>query len=207
MPSMLSDAEIAFLKAELGYNVLSIGAEPYVGITSLFTQVVQANVFGGAETTSTTTVAASSAPAPVAITLASATGFAAGDRVVIDVDSRQETATLQSLSGAAATFLLSLAHSGTYPVAQESPLTLVRHAMSQIRRINGAGGILQSAAAQSGIKKVDEVEFFGDGTAGTQFKSKLEALTYWRNFLANLIGVENRNGVATSGGGARFEVY
>jgi len=207
MPSTLTDGEIAFLKAELGYNVLDIGAVPYVGVTALFEQVIQTNVTGGASTTSTTAVTAATSPTPVTLTLASAADFATGDRVVIDVDSRQETATIQNLSGVSATLLLSLAHSGTYPIAVESPITFVRNAIAQIRRINGGGGLLQGAVAQSGIKKVDEVEFFGghDGS-GSRFQSIEAALTYWRDYLAKLIGVPNRSGMRSSGGG-RVELY
>lgn len=206
MASVLTDGEIAFLKAELGYNVLSIGAEPYVGITAFFEQVVKTNVSGGAETTSSTSVAASSG-APVTLTLADATGFASGERIVVDVDARQETATVSVVSGSTIVALLSLTHSGTYPVAVESPLTLVRNAIAQIRRINGGGGLIQSAASQSGIKKVDEVEFFGGpNDTGSRFASTKEALMYWRDYLAKLIGIPNRNGVSCAGGG-RVELY
>ena len=112
----LLDSEIARIKAELGYNLLTTGALPYIGITQVFEQVIQDNVLAGASTTSTTAVSAQSTPTPVGITLASATGFAAGVRVVLDVDDRQETATVQSMSGSVITVQLTGVHSGTYPV-------------------------------------------------------------------------------------------
>ena len=79
----LLTSEIQRIKFELGYNVLAVGAEPYVGVTQLFEQVIAPYTQGGAATTSATAVPAASAPPPVALTLTDATGFHAGDAVVI----------------------------------------------------------------------------------------------------------------------------
>ena len=85
----LLDAEIARIKAELGYNILTTGAVPYIGITQVFEQVIQSNVLAGATTTSSTSVSAATSATPSTLTLADATGFVAGARAVIDVDDRQ----------------------------------------------------------------------------------------------------------------------
>lgn len=203
----LLDSEVARIKAELGYNTLTVGAEPYIGTASMFTQVIQPYVQAGARTTSSTAVTAATSPTPVTLTLASATDFTAGDRVVVDVDSRQETATIQSVSGSTITLLLSLTHSGTYPVTVEGGEAIVRSILRQIVRITESGGTLQNAVAQSGIKKVDEVEFFGgpDGS-GSRFDSVVEALDYWRDYLASVIGVARINGGRNSGG-ASVSIY
>ncbi len=54
----LLDSEIARIKAELGYNLLTTGAVPYIGVTQVFEQVIQQNVLAGAKTTSATVVTA-----------------------------------------------------------------------------------------------------------------------------------------------------
>jgi hypothetical protein len=38
---MLTDSEISRLKYETGFNLLTVGAEPYIGVTALFSQVIQ----------------------------------------------------------------------------------------------------------------------------------------------------------------------
>lgn len=162
----LSNQDVDRVKRELGYNVLGIGALPYIDHVVIF-DVVQQNVGSDTTTTSSTTVTASSSgPVPVALTLASATGFAPLARVVVDVDARQEVATVQSVSGATITLQLALAHSGTYPVTVEGAESLVRELLRQLAALSGYGGTLTNAASQAGVKKVDEIEFFGAGAGG-----------------------------------------
>ena len=61
----LTSAEVRRIRYELGYNVLAVGAEPYVGVTQLFEQVIQPYLTAGASTTSSTAVVASSTGAPI----------------------------------------------------------------------------------------------------------------------------------------------
>src|SRR5260221_10271484 len=96
----LLDSEIVRCRHELGYNVLSIQALPYIGITTIFDQVIQTYITSGAKTTSGSPVSAALVPTPQTIVLADGTGFHAGDRVINDVDGRQELVTAQSLAGA-----------------------------------------------------------------------------------------------------------
>lgn len=159
----LLDSELERIKAELGYNTLTIGALPYVGFSQLFTNVVQAYMSSGATTTSTTSVTAATTPTPVSLTLGSATGFAALARVVVDVDDRQEVVTVQSVSGSTISVILSLAHSGTYPVTVEGGESLVREQLALLRAINAQ---ILSAASTAGIKRVDVIEFYGGGSGG-----------------------------------------
>lgn len=187
----LTDSEVRRIRYELGYNVLTVSAEPYVGVTQLFEQVIQQYVTAGASTTSTTTVEAATSLTPVTITLASATGFAAGVRVVIDVDSRQEVATVQSISGTSMVVQIAKAHSGTYPVSVECGESIVRGILRQIDKINGAGGAIESSVSTAGIKKVDEIEFQDTKKSGARSDEIEELLCFWRNELASALGVVN----------------
>lgn len=183
----LSTSELRRIRAELGYNTLLAGAEPYIGVHAVFDQVVAEYLQAGAATTSATAVAAASSPTPVALTLASATGFSAGDRVVIDVDTRQEIATIQSVSGAAITVQLSLTHSGTYPVTVEGGETIVRRILRNLATISEQ---IDNAGSTAGIKKVDEIEFFGEGSQA-QLSRLLELQMSQRDELASVLGVQN----------------
>jgi bifunctional DNA-binding transcriptional regulator/antitoxin component of YhaV-PrlF toxin-antitoxin module len=211
----LLDSEVARIKYELGYNVLAVGAEPYIGIVAVFDQVIQPYTTAGAATTSSTPVTAATSPTPQTLVLASATGFNVGDVVVVDVDSRQERATIQALSGASATAQLSLAHSGTYPVTVEGGETIVREILRELRLLstgmNGTSGTISTIRSRLGLKKVDDVEFFGGGnTLASQGRdpltSLLELREYWRDELAGLLGIPRLNDKRNSGG-SEVSVY
>lgn len=182
----LTDSEVARLRAELGYSVLTIGAEPRIDHVAIFEQVIQPYTQAGASTTSATAVTAASAPTPVALTLASATGFAAGVRVVIDVDTRQEVVTVQSIAGAVITVQLSLTHSGTYSVSVEGGETMVRQVL---RRLEAVSTQIDQAASTAGIKKVDEIEFFAAETSQSKELNRLQMSH--RDELAALLGIPN----------------
>lgn len=183
-------SELRRLKAELGYNVLAAGAEPYIGVHALFEQVIQVYLTAGAATTSSTAVTASSTPAQVSLTLALITGFSAGDSVVVDVDSRQEVATVQSVSGSTISLLLSRAHSGTYPVSVEGGETLIREDLRRLRELDDK---IQATKTSAGLKSVGRgaVEWFGPSSTLTsllslqttlrdRLASKLEVVNLWR---------------------------
>lgn len=174
------------IRYELGYPILTVGAEPYIGWVSLFTQVIQPYVSAGASTTSSTAVTAATTPTPVTLTLTSGTGFNAGDRVVIDVDARQEIVTAQAVSGASLTVLLSLAHSGSYPVTVEGGETIVRELLRRIRETKDELG---QTFGEGSIRKVDEIEFFQSG--GTLFGNLGTQLMFWREELAAALGMES----------------
>lgn len=186
----LLDSEVARIQAELGYHVLTIGALPYVGFSQLFANVLQPYTSAGASTTSSTTVAAATSPTPATLTLASGTGFASGVRVVIDVDDRQEIVTAQNVSGASLTVLLTLAHTGTYPVTVEGGETLIREVLGVLRKVNAQ---IDAAASTAGIKQVDVIHFYGGGSSGgiaqidVLYKQRNDA----RDRLAALCGLRN----------------
>lgn len=197
----LLTSEVRRIKHELGYNVIGSGAEPYISIAAVFEQVIQVYLTSGATTTCSTVVAAATTATPVTMTLTSATGFAAGDRVWIDVDDRQECATVQSIAAPAITVLLSKAHTGTYPVTVESGETIIRELLSKIRAVDTAQ--VDVGIAAGGIKKADEVEFFGKGEGGGAATALAAQREYWRRELASALGVvylrEYRRGSAGSG--------
>jgi len=199
----LLDSEIARCKYELGYNLLTIAAEPYIGVARVFELVIQPNMLAGAITTSSTVVTAVAAGAlasPVTLTLASVTGFSPGDRVIVDVDDRQEAATVQSVSGSTITLLLSKAHSGTYTLTVERGESIVREILQRLRAI--ADKLGTAAIQQAGIAKVDEIEFF-KGMQGVRYE--LQRLqTFWRNELSSALGVQNLRGASS---GSAIAVY
>ncbi len=184
----LLDSEVARIKAELGYPLLSNSAEPWISTVAVFEQVIQPYLTAGASTTSTTTVTAASAPTPVTLTLASATGFTVGDRIVVDIDSRQESSTLQTISGTSATLILQKAHTGTYPVTVEGGESIIREVLLKI------AGVKEKLAQNYGageLRRVDEVEFYQSGGQDTYFGALGQNLMFWRNELAGLLGIPN----------------
>jgi len=198
----LSTAELTRIKAELGWNVLSTGAEPFIGVAMVFDQIIATYMTAGATTTSATTVAASTTPAPATLTLASATGFATGARIWLDVDDRQESATVQNLSGAAATVLLTKAHSGTYQVYVDGGEGIVRELLARIRAVKDE---LAGIFGEGALKKVDEVEFYQTGM--TLFGSTAKALMFWRDELASVLGDVSLNRWRRGSGGGSLSVY
>jgi hypothetical protein len=206
----LTDSELQRIRYELGYPNLDTAAEPYIGIAAFFSQVLQPYLLDGAATTSTSTVVEAGTPTPTSIVLASAAGITVGDVLVIDADARQERATLQSLSGTTATMQLSLAHGpGTYSVVVEGAEQIIRDILRELRLLssgmNGTASALSSFRSRVGLKKVDDVEFFGGGqTLASQGIDPLTQLNqlreFWRDELASAIGIQRLNGRNNSGG-------
>lgn len=202
----LLTSELRRIRAELGYNILNAGAEPYIGVHAMFETVIAAFTQAGATTTSSTTVVAATSPTPSTLTLASATGFSSGDVVVIDVDSRQERATIQSLSGASATVLLLSAHTGTYPVTVEGGEAIVRDILRKLYSLSNPGGQLEGFASTAGLKRAEDIEWFSNASGGSSKFDDLKKLRmYWRDELASVLGVPNL--WRYKGGGGRSEFY
>lgn len=205
----LLTSEITRIKAELGYPLLSVNAEPMIGIHAVFEQIIQPYTLSGATTTSATTVEAVSTPTPVALVLTAATGFVPGSVVVVDVDSRQERATIQSSVGSSITVQLSLPHTGTFPVTVEGGESIIREILLELRKLaqgmNGAQSVMASLQSRLGLKKVDEVEFFGGGnTLAAQgldpMSQTLQLREYWRDELARCLGIPRLNSKSAAGG-------
>jgi hypothetical protein len=203
----LLTSEITRLRYECGYNTLDAGAEPYISVVAVFDQVIATYLRAGATTTSTTPVTAVTTATPVAVTLASATGFAAGASVVIDVDERQEFAVVQRVDTNDIWVLLKFAHTGTYPVTVEGGESIVREILGHLRAVGAELGVNGSAISSAGIEQVDEIRFFGEGKTGDGRIGQLKNLQmYWRDQLAGALGVTNAWRLR-QGGGSSLEVY
>ena len=158
----LTASELVRLKAALGYPVTTIGAEPYISYVQVFDQVILPYTQGGASTTSSTTVAAATTPTVVTLTLALATGFTAGDRAIVDVDSFQETPVIRSVSGSTISVVLSLAHTGTYPVTVEGGESMLRALLKQLAAVEAQfSQVVQTA----GLKRAEDIEWYQAGAS------------------------------------------
>jgi hypothetical protein len=192
--------ELYRLRRETGYHLLTVASLPYIGYTPVFESVINECIDAEVSTTASLSVAAVTSPVPVSVTLASATGFAAGDRVVVDVDSRAEVVTIQALAATVATLQLQKAHSGTVPVVLEGPISIAKDIL---RKIDAVREKMATVYGEGSIKKVDEVEFYGVGSRG-MFGALGSQLMHWRDELASVLGLPN--GWASRGGGGSVAV-
>jgi hypothetical protein len=202
----LSNSMVQRLKYETGFNLLTIGSEPYIQHVAVWDQVIQDNVDTQAATTSSTTVTAATSPTVVTLTVGSTTGFVAGDTVIVDVDAQRERATVRNVaSGTTFSVLLSKAHTGTYPVKLESGETIV---LDIAEKLDSVASQIESAVSTAGLKSVDEITFQTVSASGA--KSQLDSLRqmrdYWRNELCSALGIVN-GWTARRSGGAYLELY
>lgn len=202
----LLQSELSRVRYELGFNVLTIGADPYIAFSAVFDAVILPYLSAGATTTSSTSVSAATAPTPVTLTLASGTGFSSGDVVIVDVDSRQERATLEHVSGASATLILSKAHSGTYPVTVEGGEAIVRNLLGHLYDVEEK---IVSSAKTAGLKSAgrNAVEWYGGNAGGSVLSSLMSTQMYWRDQLASALGVTNMWRLRGGSGGGNSAVY
>ena len=199
----LTDDELARVKRECLDNVLDYGAVPYINVLSVY-QIIRDHVVSSSVAPTTSSTAVTSAGAAV-LTLASVTDYASGQRVVLDVDDVRETVTIRAVSGSTISVVCRYLHSGIYPVEVESPLTIVRGLLSDLVTMEQA----QRRAVQSlGLKRVDEVEWFGangERTIGAELNERRMKL---RMELAEACGIGwvIRERMARRAGGS-VEVY
>lgn len=190
------------MKAELGYNLLGIDAAAYIGVTSIFEQVVQPYLSAGAVTSSATAVTPSAPPIPGTITLADGTGFHSGDRVMVDVDSRQEVVTASAISGASLTALFTKIHSGTYSVTVEGGESIVREKLGDIFTVRAQRAKSKGRGALKAY--VGDIEYYDTGLSA--FASSTAEIDALRDELAALLGIENMWG-RRQASGSRLSVY
>lgn len=195
----LLDSEVARIKAELGYSLLGQN-QVYIGTSLLFEQVIQPYLGAGAKTTSATSVTGDGTPQ--AIVLALATGFAAGDRFMVDVDGRQEVLTIQALSGTSLTAQFAKTHSGTYPVSVEGGESLVREKLVEIWTARATRAQAQGSGALKAI--TGDLEWYDSGMSS--FASSNAEIDVLRDELAAILGIENLWRRKHSAG-ARLSVY
>lgn len=202
-------SEVYRIRAETGYNVMGITAIPYIDVTSIFDSVIQQYINPSEVAVCSTTVPDPlGVPTPTTLTLSVVDSFLTGARVIVDVDSRQEVATIQSVSGSTIQALLSLPHSGTYPVTVEGGESIIREKLRQLYAVNGPGGAIEKARRRAGIQQVDEIIFFGGTGAQSQGKDPLtvalELQEFYRDELASFLGIPRYN---KRGGGGGTEPY
>ena len=154
MATLTSD-EMARIKLELGDTVLDVGAEPWIGIRSVW-DVIQTNVVSSSTAATSSSTAIASA-GPTTIIVSSASGLSAGTRVQLDVDGQRETVTIRNVSSTTLSIVARKTHSGTYPVEIESALTLVRGLLSDLTALEQVNTL--SSFDALGLRRVDEVEW------------------------------------------------
>lgn len=205
MTTQISDAEMWRVKAELFDNVLDFGAVPWLSVRAIY-DVIRDNVSSSSVTPTTSTTAVTAA-GPVVLTLASVTGLASGSRVVLDVDTSREVVTVRAVSGSTVSVVCAKLHSGTYPVEVESGLTIVRGILADLEAIDQQQRL---AIPQAGVRRVDEIEFFGKADGGSA-RAQLEAhRNQLRGRLASatgLTGILRDLAARVGGGAASYEVY
>lgn len=204
--ALLTDAELMRIRAELFDNVLNIGAVPMIDIHVVYTTVIQPNLSSSSvSTTSSTTV---TTVGPNTLTLASVSGLTAGvSRIVIDVDESREVCTVRDIAGSTVSVICQRTHSGTYPVAEESGLTIVRGIIADLEALDQTQ---RNNINSAGVKRVDEIEFFSAAEGGSLLVQAENFRNVLRQRLANALGVTAllRDLMARAGAGnGTVEVY
>lgn len=199
----LLDSEIQRIRFELGYTVMGVNAEPYVEYFGTIDRVISLYLNAGATTTSSTTVAVASTLTQRTLTLASVTGFVAGATIYVDVLPQQERATIQRVSGSTIIVYLQKAHVGTYPVTVDGGESIIREKLAQLYEIDSK---ISAALNTAGLKRVDDIEFYGGTKATSQAVMLQQLRDMRRDELASALGVVNLHKLRR-GGSQSFSVY
>jgi len=199
----LLDSEIQRIRFELGYTVLGVNSEPYVEYFGTIDRIVALYLNAGATTTSSTTVAASDTLTQRTLTLANATKFVAGATIYVDVLPQQERAVVQSISGSNVVVYLQKDHVGSYPVTVDGGESIIREKLAQLYAIDEK---LSAALNTAGLKRVDDIEFYGGTKATSQAVMLSQLRDMRRDELASALGVANLHKFR-KGGSQSFSVY
>jgi hypothetical protein len=199
----LLDSEIQRIRFELGYTVLGVNSEPYVEYFGTIDRIVALYLNAGATTTSSTTVVTSDTLTQRTLTLANATGFVAGATIYVDVLPQQERAVIQSISGSNVVVYLQKAHVGSYPVTVDGGESIIREKLAQLYAIDEK---ISAALNTAGLKRVDDIEFYGGTKATSQAVMLSQLRDMRRDELASALGVVNLHRLRR-GGSQSFSVY
>lgn len=167
---------------------MGVEAEPYVTYFGTFDYVIANFLNMGATTTSSTAVAVASEPTQRTVVLADSTGFATGATIYVDLHPQQERAFVQSVSGNSIVVYLQKAHVGTYPITVDGGEAIVREKLAQLYDIDAG---LSASIATVGLKKVDEIEFYGDNAKSSRITMIDKLRDMRRDELASALGVVN----------------
>jgi hypothetical protein len=176
----LTDSEVESLRFHLGYGNIGEYGAPYTPDTFLemFQGIVSPNLSEGAETSATTSV---SAGATTVVTPAAMTGITAYTTLVVDTGDQAEAVVVKAVTATTFTahFLKDHATSG-YPIAVMGGVARLRlllwDADAAWRALTGS-----STGSSSGIKQVDEISFFGEGTSVLDGRS-----SHYRSIVATI---------------------
>lgn len=182
---------------------MGVNAEPYVEYFGTIDRVISLYLNAGATTTSSTTVAVASTLTQRTLTLASVTGFVAGATIYVDVLPQQERATIQRVSGSTIIVYLQKAHVGTYPVTVDGGESIIREKLAQLYEIDSK---ISAALNTAGLKRVDDIEFYGGTKATSQAVMLQQLRDMRRDELASALGVVNLHKLRR-GGSQSFSVY
>lgn len=215
----LSSTEVDRIRYELGYPTTRLGAEPYITYAAVFDKAL-IPYLTDVGSTSTTTVAASSAGANVAVTVASnptlpqvpnGLAFVVGTTVSVDVGPAQEQSVILAVTGLAMTLNLSNAH-GTaglqYPVVLAGAEQVIRDILL---RLSVIAAELIIATKTAGISKANQAEIYsaGRGTGRRETLDKFQAVMLQRDQarqdLSEATGIPDLR--RTRRGGGRVELY
>jgi hypothetical protein len=197
----LSTSEIESLRHHLGYGNIGALAAPYTpdGFLELFTDVIAPNLSVGTETSATTAITAG---ATVVVTPVVMTDITAYSTLVVDTGEQSEAVIVKAVTATTftASFAKSHASSG-YPVATMSGTARLRLLLWDAdvawRALSSPG-----LSATLGLKSVDEVHFFGNGSATLTSKT-----THYNTIcqaIASLVQVAPR---WAGGDNSRLEAY
>lgn len=203
---MLLESEVKRCRDELGYNVLAIGAEPYITTSAVFNQVIKLYTIGSAQSTSVSLITAAPprvGPQLTTITLVDATGFFTGDNVAVDIDARYEQGRIEQITGNVITLQLAQAHGdvggASYPVTQEGAEMIVREKLRNIAYVKSR---ILKATTQAGLKQADEIQWYeGKQGLGGPIAGQMALLDFWREELASTLGVQNLRALRGAAGG------
>lgn len=179
----LLNSELDRIRAELGHNLLNVGAEPYIGVSAIFSQIIQVYLREGLDAVSSTSAVT---PGYVTLTLDDVTGIETMSRVAIDVDEQFEMVTVRAVSTGAKTIsvITTKAHPGTYPVTVDGGLQIVRECLAALASLQTK---LAEDRGHGALKTVDEIGFY-DTRGRTQFQNLMANAEYWRDRLARHLG-------------------
>ena len=196
----LSDVEMNRMRAELGFNVVSSGAQPFISHVQVFDLIRD---YVSSTYDPTTSSSAVTAVGPANITVADATNVVQFGAYVIDTGAQQEVVVCGNIATTTFSGVFAKLHSGTYPVERESPLTLVRQILARLTTLEDK---IFQATGQAGIKAVDEIEFFGAANERSRLEQMFDVRDRLRKELASRVNlstfVRQVAGVDVSGGGA-----
>lgn len=207
----LLQSEVWRIKMELGYHLIDVAAEPYIGFVALFDQVIKPYLIAGATTQSFDPITGSRTTVQLLSTFglgADLSGFEVGQQVVVDFAPFQERTVVRAVDTTLNTMSLVLTkdHGQSpdgFPITVESGETMVRNLINQLMVFDDpTSSAYTKMLSRAGIKAlVGEVEFFGSGSGSfSALQQANELRDYLRGQLASIIGVHNLN--PSSGGGA-----